>query len=147
VGVVVCDMAKNPSFVHRKPVSSLIRTVSRDRFPSLRWVKPEGANELRTLLSEIRLGSKSISLHDGNGRDSSFEVYDHGGSVVISSAMSWLFSMKVTELRRAIFIYCKYEPMVILLTNGMFLFYGTYPRCLCVWIHPMKTLGHGMFLT
>jgi hypothetical protein len=60
VGVAVCDMAKNPSFVHRKPVFKFDWIWFSRQMLIQRWVKPEGANELRALVSEIMKGSKSI---------------------------------------------------------------------------------------
>jgi hypothetical protein len=47
--------------------------------PFQRRAEPEGASELRALVSEIMKGLEVDTERDGNGRDSSFEVYDHGG--------------------------------------------------------------------
>jgi hypothetical protein len=60
VGVTMCDMAKNPSFVHRKPVFKFDWIWFSRRMLIQRSVKPEGANELRALVSKIIKGSKSI---------------------------------------------------------------------------------------
>jgi hypothetical protein len=60
VGVKVCDMAKNPSFVHCKPVFKFDWIYFSRQMLIQRWVKLEVANELRALVSEIILGSKSI---------------------------------------------------------------------------------------
>jgi hypothetical protein len=43
VGVTVCDMAKNPSFVHRKPVFMFDWIWFSRQILIQRWVKSEGA--------------------------------------------------------------------------------------------------------
>jgi hypothetical protein len=53
VGVAVCDMPKNPSFVHRKPVFKFDWIWFSRQMLIQRWGKPQGANELRALVSEI----------------------------------------------------------------------------------------------
>jgi hypothetical protein len=60
VGVAVCDMAKNPSFVCRKPVFKFDWIWFSRQMLIQRWVKPEVANELRALVSEIIKASKSL---------------------------------------------------------------------------------------
>jgi hypothetical protein len=56
VGVAVCDMAKNLSFVQRKPVFMFDWIWFSRQMLIRRWVKPEGKNELRALVSEIIKG-------------------------------------------------------------------------------------------
>jgi hypothetical protein len=60
VGVAVCDMAKNPSFVRRKPVFKVDWIWFSRQMLIQRLVKPKSANELGALVSEIKKGSKSI---------------------------------------------------------------------------------------
>jgi hypothetical protein len=60
VGVAVRDMAKNPSFVCRKPVFKFDWIWFSRQMLFQRWVKPEVASELRALVFEIIKGSKSI---------------------------------------------------------------------------------------
>jgi hypothetical protein len=60
VGVTVCDMAKNPSFVHSQPVFKFDWLWSSRQMLIQRWVKPEVAIEVGVLVSEIIKSSNSI---------------------------------------------------------------------------------------
>jgi hypothetical protein len=53
-------MAENPSYVHRKPVFMTDWILFSRQMLIQRWVNPEGANELRALVSEILKGATSI---------------------------------------------------------------------------------------
>jgi hypothetical protein len=98
VGVAVCDMAKNPSFVCRKPVFKFDWIWFSRQMLIQRWVKPEVANELRALVFEIIKGSKSILSAMATGEILRWKCMTMEGLVPVDPCLIAVFPYECDDL-------------------------------------------------
>jgi hypothetical protein len=98
VGVAVCDMAKNPSFVCRKPVFKFDWIWFTRQMLIQGWVKPEVANELRALVFEIIKGSKSILSAMAAGEILCLKCTTMEGLVPVDSCLVAVFPYERDDL-------------------------------------------------